>query len=483
MKKAEGRRSDGHSIVRELFSGPFYQQGRGYYVSLEFFAIARGILDLQVNGQTPIECAEPVLLIPPEPGMASPVSYRRHGLIVARKLMHGDPPPGESADYIADCDTRNALQTLLEGLELRPPGRLKPPGRWQQRHFYPYPSELIHYDAVETQLGSKSKRHRFQVERYTYRGAGGFVYGVLCRDRDQARRIRMARRLQQLLGPSNTALGCIARALADLDSKDLERSNDRNDSARHRSRRPRPVEGDFLDESDVETQRLAREFNDSTCPGIWEELLCEGVDRILSRDIPGFRKVDAMMNWLPLACAFHQHSRANEYLGEGAMAPLVFDAGVSPGPVREQAKRDLRNAILAIKNSLEKLAGEKYTKLVTGPTSWKNDPRSFYTGTLNASGAINSLKGDRFFSLTSKLLETVVLALVDGETSLESFCTDVLFGKLRWVVDAQSGDLAGLRRIESASYERNAHQLSRKLSALGLLREYSDATRMIGVVD
>lgn len=460
------KRDLGHEIVRNVFGGPFYQQGRGYYVSLEFFSIVRGVVELEgTDGAS-------ILLDP-----TGPVKFRRGGLIVARRVMHGDSMPEIEKQYFRGGDTQRALQTLLEGLELRPPGRLKCPSRWQQRHFYPYPSELAHYDAVDRKRKGKidaDKRERqYSVERYTYRGGGGFVYGVLSRDSNTLRRSRTAQGLRDLVGPSHTALGRVATALAELDGELVKKLGWYGVDPTL----------PWWDKADDESQQCDRFFNEPSTR--WQELIREGVDRILQRKLPKFRKVDALMNWLPLACAFHQHERAVRCLGLDQAPPsVVFDAGVAPGPVRDRAKRDLRNAIMAISESLEKFARQQqYHSLLVGSSSWRTDPRSFYTGTLNACGAINALKGDRFFSLTPKLLETVVLATLEGETSFESFCTEVLLGTLGWVVDADSAKLGGVRGIESGFLDANARQLSRKLGALGLMREYSDATRMIGVVE
>jgi hypothetical protein len=441
-----GKRDQGQRVVREVFGGPFYQQGRGYYVSLEFFAIAKGVLDLERTKGVE-ELLSPTL---------RQTRYMRRGLVAARRLLHGAPLTEEAMRQLRGESTARSLQTLLEGLERRVPGRQKPATNWQNRHFYPYPPELIHYDAVE-------RRNRAEIERYTYRGAGAFIYRVLRTDPDAARLARIRAGLRELLAPSDTALGRIATALSDLDVVELG------------DRLPKEP---FEDPSDIKTQ----EADARPEPTRWQELCRVGVDAILTRTTPKFRKVEALMNWLPLCVVFHQHSRALRYLGRDEHPALVFDAGVGASPVRSRAKQELRSAIMAVGEALEQRARDaKYHKLMEGSQSWRTDPRSFFTATLYACGAMNALKGDRFLTMTPRLIETIVMALVPGPVSFEAFCLEVLYRQLGFVVDAESAERAEVRGLESGALEQNADALGRRLGALGLLRAYSDATRMVSV--
>lgn len=441
--KDAGVRQLGPRIVREVFGGPFYQQGRGYYVALEFFAIAKGVLDI------PTETGEDQLL---RNDHRVPLVYRRTSLDFARRLMHGASLGTGSESKLRGRDTTRALQVLLEGLECNVPGRINVPKNWQQRHFYPYPPEFIHYDAV-------IRRNKISVERYTYRGAGAFAYRVLATDPDPERLARTRAGLRDLLGPSGAALGRIATALAALDECEAKEFEDNSDVV---------TIGDDLQPSDTR----------------WAQLLREGVDTILRRKVPKFRRIEALMNWIPLCVAFHQHERALRFLEREEMRPLVFDAGLRTGPVRSQSKQDLRAAILVITEALEKRAeDESYARLRSAKSqSWKTDPRAFFTGTLYAAGAMNALKGaDRFFATTAKLLETLVLALVTQEMTFEDFCLDVLYRRAGFVTDVRAMDAARVSRIESSYMESNSEELAKRLLALGLLKAYSDATRMVSV--
>jgi hypothetical protein len=234
----------------------------------------------------------------------------------------------------------------------------------------------------------------------------------------------------------------------------------------------------FADEGEARTVH----YDMDPRPTAWQELLREGVDNILNRALPKFRRIEALMNWLPLCVAMHQLARANRALGRDEQRTLVVDSRMGSSPVRDKAKQDLRDAVMAVTEAIEwRAKGAGYHVLLEGSQVWRQDPRTFFASTLYACGAINTLKGDRFFSTTPKLLDTVVVALVPNEIPFERFCADVLGARLGFVVDAKGAETRGLSGLESADLETNAEALSQRLGSLGLMREYSDATRMVSV--
>jgi len=126
--------------------------------------------------------------------------------------------------------------------------------------------------------------------------------------------------------------------------------------------------------------------------------------------------------------------------------------------------------------------GKVKTDKTSGPQSWRLSPRTFVTTSLGTVGALNAHTGNRWFTLQPNLLEAIVLATVDGQIPFESFCREVLGGTFRMVVDGHTADCEGLTdRVDRASFDRNAEAFAVRLRDLGLLQEYSDATRMVGV--
>src|SRR4051794_28698758 len=157
----------GASLVQELFGVNVQEQGRGFYVSLELLAIARGVLLL-----------DPDQLLAPT---TSPVTYVRASHDLARRIAVGDDIPLEAlASAVQGAAAYETLSALLSSLLVEVPGRRRTP-RWFSSHFYPYVGELIHYDAVQ-------RRGTPSIERYVFRDGGGWAYHVLRSDPQATRR-------------------------------------------------------------------------------------------------------------------------------------------------------------------------------------------------------------------------------------------------------------------------------------------------------
>ena len=322
--------------------------------------------------------------------------------------------------------------------------------------LYPYVGELIHYDATD-----RKKRGKMvpSIERYKYRGAGGLAHKILRTDPDAKRLGRTREGLQRLVEDSGTALGKLASALSRLDRAP-----------------PKVMEDELEPRCEIVRETL------------WVELLREGVARIVSRKgQPQAKQVEALMRWVPLSIAMHTLALAS-FRGDKPvdecppLPPIPVDCQQGANAVRGMARSSLMNAIGTIFDAMGRAAKEKHPELLKGPQKWREAPRTFFTSTLHAVGAVNAPAGLRHFCLRAELLEAIVMALVEDEMSFERFCREILFDRLRLVVDGDSARRADLLvEVDRRHFDANASALATLFTELGLLRAYSDATRMVGL--
>lgn len=457
MSKAER----GRDVVKSVFGGALYNQGRGFYSALEFFAIVRGaklLEDLEAaSGSSRVR-----VLPPPE----ETTRYLRPSHDHARRIL----ATGEEIvpGVFVDDATRQAVHALLRGIEAPVPGRRSDPDRFQLRHFYPYPAEAIHYDAV---YRGKKPNRKISVERYIFRGAGGLAHKALRTDPEVVRLSETRCRLRDLLSDSESAVGRLLRALSDHDEQHPFRSSD---------------EGGALHfEDEVERKSLLRADGSGEVPPTgWVELLREGTHRILVRSgVSSFERIDALFHWLPFCTAMHQLAIARRALGEDEAQPLVLDAGRQGSSVRTMARRHLNECHSALKRALHQGARDLGApELTRGSVAWWSGSRAFFTATLHAVGAINASSGNkRHFVVRPQLLQAIVHAMVDEPVSFEVFARHVLGERLRLVAEPRAAELLGFTELSGRSLENNASQLVARLDEVGLLRSYSDSTLMVGV--
>lgn len=436
----------GRRIVKECFGGSLYQQGRGYYVALELLAILRGHL-LEEQGVLPSTDQ-----VPP---------YRRISHDFARRLAAGSEDFLEGELAVIDPPAREPLRALLSSISVDIPGRRKAPD-WILLHLYPYVGELVHYDAVRSR-GARVPA----IERYSFRGGGAMAHEILRTDADLARLGKNRQGLAELVADSATALGRLAAALQTHDHA-VESG---------------PFSGDV--DAGVE---LAHHETD------WLDLLRAGVANIVSRQsTPKAQRIEHLMHWVPYCVARHQLDLACDRLQEPAMVQLV-DLRGSSSPLRSASRAGLERARWAIIHALrsaaearlETTAEEELRQaletLLSGSDTWCNGPRAFFTETLAAVGALNATTGRRHFTLHLSILEAIVHATLepDEEMELDVFLRKLLFGRLRLVVDHRSASAAGLSNdIDLAQFRDNSEEAARALRSLGLLSEFSDATRMV----
>ena len=432
------------SVCRQAFGSLMTQQGRGYYVTLEFLAIIWGTHS--VDGT--------VL-----PGPDLTAQYHRRSHDFARRIMAADEEFLFEDDYahLSGDNAVEILEALLASLRIPIPNRRRLPG-WLGQHLYPYVGELIHYDAVP-----RGASHKPKIERYVYRGAGGLVHRIVrCDpnpDRLEANRAGLKRLVENDGGP----LGKLAEACATHDkAKDSSPFEDHT------------------------------EWQCDLTPTAWTEHLRNGIRNITSRELVRSKQIELLMTWIPYAVARHQLDRACRILDRDPL-DLPASLSLSNSPIRQSARRELDHARGIVDEALKREATtqaelsedaevERIFSSLAGKASWRSPMVAFFTQTMATVGALNTYTGSRYLTLQMQLLEAIVCAgLPAGQTmKFDDFCHDVLWGQFRLVVDPRSASSTGMTaKIDANDLADNAEQLARDLGSLGLLTEYSDATRMV----
>ncbi len=429
---------------RNAFGALLTSQGRGYYVTLELLAIAWGTLHHDGEVLPAFNEADTVL------------EYARRSHDFARRWMSGELSHSE---HVGGAEGPESLRALLESLRVPIPNRRVLPG-WLGQHLYPYVGELIHYDAV-------SRKGRVLIERYLYRGAGALAHKMLRCDTDPARLEANRNGLRLLVSDAGGSLGSLALACS---AHDAARGDDTTDA--------------FKDE-------LEPRANIDTTP--WVEHLRQGFSNIVQRDdLARSKKIDLLMVWVPYCIARHQLDRAAQILGE-ELSVIPMSLTVNRSAVRQLARREfdhsralidralVAEAKRAAKSSTEDADRDIYLRLAN-TRSWRNPLAAFFSGTMATAGAVNAHVGSRHFTAQLSMLEALVCASLAPGEELEyhRFCSEILAKQFRLLVDPPAGSHFGLMKyLDNADLEANASQLANDLHGLGLLSEYSDATRMV----
>lgn len=436
-------------VVKNTYGALLTNQGRGYYVTLEFLALVRGTMDRN----------EPIL---PE-STDAPVKIDRRSHHYARRLMAAECSlsPGELS-ALGDETTLETLAALIAGLRVPIPGRLVRPN-WLGEHLYPYIGEMVHYDAAQ-------RGKTISIERYAYRGAGGLAHKIIRTDPNRTRLMATREALSELVADGGGALGRLFQVLSNKESEYATARQAHGEGASacwHRG---------F--EDDMEHQARIVE---NTC---WIELLRSGVHNISVRaDAPRARRVEALMHWVPYCIARHQLALSEWHCGE-TRTPLVVEFGSGSPPVRKASRLALAKCHAVIDEALERVnANSQHDPHVTkGKASWRTPYRTFFSATLGTVGALNAMKGTRHFTCSPMLLESVVMARLSprAEVPFEEFCAQTLFAEMGLVVDATAAaQCDGLRHLDRSRLDENVEAAADALAELGLLQCYSDMTRMV----
>ena len=439
------RTRKGEHVVKDVFGATLADYGRGFYVCLELLALVRGTFES--SGEVlPSDRSEPLV-----------IKRRSHDYI--RRLMANESRLSErELAELGEGTTFETLKALALGLKVPIAGR-RGPTKWIGDHIYPFVGELIHYDAAERKIRAadddpKELGFRISMERYAMRGAGGLAHRILRDDPDEDRLSQVRAGMQKIVSDSGTPLGSLFGCLGKRDAG---------------------VEPDGFKEN--------TEHGVVVMDSRWVDVLRNGVRNILLRELPTAKQVEALMHWVPYCVARHQEDLAYQSLGQAA-PPIPVECGGDGGPVRRAARRAADLSKATIVNCLEEKAKVSEPSLVAPKASrkWRDTCRGFYTGTLGSIGALNAYSGRRHYTMKMQLLESMVLALLEpkSEKTLHAFCHQDLFEDLGLVIDRDSAIKSdALGNLDRSDFKANEEFLARSLRALGMLRDYSDMTRMV----
>lgn len=449
------RKKAGERIVKDLYGGSLYGQGRGYYVALELLAIAWG--SRQTNDGVVLTSA------------ADPISYKRRGHDFARRLLFDmDVIPQGDRDGLGEEATLNALAGIFRSLVVPVPFK-RTVDNWGGYHLYPYIAQLIHYDSVNRKGNDPDSAGGPHIERYLYRGGGALAYDLLRRDPKSDRRQRVESGIGQLTSDSPGPLGRLVSLVGACDSDQPELATE---------------------DQTVATQGQAERETS------WSDQLRSGVERIVSSQQPAAKRVEYLMHWVPYCIARHQLELAHREL-DLKPEPIVVDIAGVPGLRRESRRsfdRHRRFIVDALRaravRTADAVGGQEsadvYRGLVEGSQTWNEGVGDFYAATMAVIGGVNHNSGLRHYTLKLPLLEAMIIASIDSTDAYEGipfskFCYDVLYRRFGLVIDVQSGSKAAITSwVDNGDLKSNEDGLATLLEALGLLTALSDATRLVG---
>ena len=412
-------------ITKELFGGIFDVDGSGHYPGLELINLV-------------VCCAEGIL---PD---CEKVHVHRAAHDFARQLITEQLDDDRKASVLLDEHSAVAVGHLLRCLELEVPNVVKAKG-WERTHFFPYTRSLVHWDA------RKGRKADIGIERRYLRGAGAYAFAVLRRDSDVAR-LQANRCGFEALYPRerNTPLELLASTLRAKGACD-------------------PDDSPSFDKVEAESQPLDDE---------WEDLYRDGIRNILShRDLPTVQRVRSVMNWTSIWLALAQASRALAIQSAQSIAVIVDCAGT-----HSQLRRAAQRCVKDLTGAIEQVSRDEGVRQGQLSSQQLGKIRGFFGNTAAAGGLLNAWKGRRHFTLKLPAIESLVLAAVPSGSELEyeRFLTQWLFERCRIVAGREGAARADmLMPFDGTIFEENERRLAEQMRSAGLLKVFSDATRMV----
>ena len=420
------RRLSAPDVSRQLFGGVLTYDSAGYYSGLELLNFIFG--------------NDVVLPTDEQP------TVQRHSHDFARRLAWDDDfgsDPRHETILLSDADAERTLRSVLHCLQVEIPN-LKGDPAWHRAHFFPYTQSLIHWDARERKLQNETK---VLIERKYMRGGGALAYKILRMDPDAARQERICAGFVRLYAP--TAESPLEQLAGFL------RKHSKSDSG--------------IGNSD-EIESESKLFRD-----ILEDHFRNGCLTILEQtQVTTVARIKALINWTAIWLTCMQHHRAVAALGKPP-ARLIFDCYGGSGQLRRASQRCLKDAMNNIVEATERTQSDI-------ARAAKTAARGFFWASAASTGLLNAWRGRRHFCFSVDALETIVLAHVAAgdEMPFERFVHEVLYEQLGFVVGRQAADEADLlTSIDASIFEDNEAALAEQLAAAGLLKQYSDATRMV----
>lgn len=412
-------------VTKALFGGVFDIDGAGHYPGLELINFV-------------VCSAEGVL------PQTEKIHITRAAHDFARQLITDVLTVDRRKSVLFDEYTEKVVAHLLRCLELDVPNIVKSKG-WERTHFFPYTRSLVHWDARK----SRQTGQDVQIERRYFRGAGAYTFSVLRRDPDEAR-LQATREGFNRLYPTGTStpLEKLASTL---------RSKGRID------------ENPVLDL----VERESRIRNDC-----WEDLFRDGMRNIVGHfALPAVQRIRAVFNWTSIWLVIVEAARAVE-LDSSEPHTIVADCAGTHSQLRRAAQRCLKDLI----GIIERLSREEGALQGGLSAQQLGKIRGFFSNTAAAAGLLNAWKGRRHFTLRLTAIEALVLAAVPpgGEMEYDVFLTKWLYERCRIVAGRESATREGLLGdFDGSIFEENERGLAEQMKAAGMLRVFSDATRMV----
>ena len=210
----------------------------------------------------------------------------------------------------------------------------------------------------------------------------------------------------------------------------------------------------------------------------WEDLYRFGTCNILSHtNLPTVQRVRAIMNWTSIWLCLLESDRALSINGDSKLAVVVDCAGTHP-QLRRAAQRCLKN----LTSVIEQVSREEGVRQGSLSEQQVSKIRGFFGNTAAASGLLNSWKGRRHFTLRLPALEALVMAAIPigEEMEFEKFIGSWLYEKCHIVAGREPASIAGmLTAFDGTIFEENERRLAEQMKSAGLLKMFSDATRMV----
>lgn len=415
-------------VTKRLFGGVFDVDGSGHYPGLELINLV-------------VCCDEGIL-----PQSESVHIYRvAHDF--ARELITDTLDPVRRSTVLIDDHSANTVAHLLRCLELDVPNIVKTKS-WERTHFFPYTRSLVHWDARRKGRQAFSE---VQLERRYLRGAGAYAFSVLRRD-ENTPRLEAIRKGFEFLYPENkhSPLEKLMSILRDKGKID-------------------PKGKPSLDRIELESIVL----NDH-----WDNLYRDGVRNLLSHtQLPAVQRVRALMNWTSIWLVLAEAARAWNINNPTPLNLIIDCAGTLP-QLRRAAQRCFKDCVI----NIEQVSREEGLKQGELSNQQMAKIRGFFGNTAAAGGLLNAWKGRRHFTLRLPAIEALVLASVatGEELEYEDFLTNWLFERCRIVAGREGAARTGmLVEFDGTIFEENERRLAEEMKSAGMLRVFSDATRMV----
>ncbi|CAI0994860.1 Uncharacterised protein [Serratia quinivorans] len=415
-------------------------------VSLEVFG---GVFDIDGAGQYPgIELLNFILCSPdglkPTEGR---ILIQRSAHDFSRRLIRDETlPEEEKRNVLLDLHSEQAISKLLRSLELELPNLVKSKS-WERTHFFPFTSSLVHWDA-RTRKG----KEQILLERRYFRGAGAYAFVILRADQD-LNRLKRIREGFQYLYPNNdeSPLEMLAKTLRDAGITDKE-----------------PV----ADEVAYSTSNKLK-FDD------WEELYRKGVDNILSyHSASVVDRVRSLVTWTGIWSVIMMAGRA-ETVVACKVSGFILDCASTHSQLRRASQKNYKTQLINIDKATtlkaEELNGELSIQQL-------GKIKGFFGNTAVSCGIGNAWKGRRHFTLRLESIDALVMAGIacGDEVEFENFMTGWLYHHCRLIIGRNAASSENLLNdLDATIFEENERSLAEQMLTAGMLRMYSDATRMV----